>query len=266
MSYIKITEQPSLYNDLEKMSPLEILTCINREDHKVADAVQEVIPAIEKLVVGATERMKQGGRLIYTGCGTSGRLGVLDASECPPTYGVSPDLVVGIIAGGDSTGGKAFLEEIEVQDSAKPYHDWNARIVAECYTPNSVSKIVTQDNKILDIVIRCLIAALFICAFFISLCKKPNLMLLVVAVFFMLSKRKQEPTLSIFKFRQNRHFDKVVILKIDENEILFNLIKQIKSYRYTIFYIPNLNRFFDEEKIIEFSLLNPLTQQIKDCY
>ena len=69
MSYIKITEQPSLYNDLEKMSPLEILTCINREDHKVADAVQEVIPAIEKLVVGATERMKQGGRLFYMGSG-----------------------------------------------------------------------------------------------------------------------------------------------------------------------------------------------------
>ena len=101
MSYVKITEQPSLYNDLEKMSPLEILTCINREDHKVADAVQEVIPAIEKLVVGATERMKQGGRLFYMGCGTSGRLGVLDAAECPPTYGIEHGIVVGIIAGGD---------------------------------------------------------------------------------------------------------------------------------------------------------------------
>ena len=101
MSYIKITEQPSLYNDLEKMSPLEILTCINREDHKVADAVQEVIPAIEKLVVGATERMKQGGRLFYMGSGTSGRVGIVDASEIPPTYGMPASLVVGIIAGGD---------------------------------------------------------------------------------------------------------------------------------------------------------------------
>lgn len=102
MSYVKITEQPSLYNDLEKMSPLEILTCINREDHKVADAVQEVIPAIEELVVGATARMKRGGRLFYMGSGTSGRVGIVDASEIPPTYGMPASLVVGIIAGGDT--------------------------------------------------------------------------------------------------------------------------------------------------------------------
>ncbi|MBR6654981.1 MAG: N-acetylmuramic acid 6-phosphate etherase [Alistipes sp.] len=101
MGYVKITEQPSLYNDLEKMSPLEILTCINREDHKVADAVQEVIPAIERLVEGATERMKRGGRLFYIGSGTSGRVGVVDASEIPPTFGMPSSLVVGIIAGGD---------------------------------------------------------------------------------------------------------------------------------------------------------------------
>ena len=101
MAFVKISEQPSLYNDLEKKSVHELLTDINREDHKVADAVEKAIPQIEKLVTGIVERMKKGGRLFYMGAGTSGRLGVLDASEIPPTFGMDPGWIIGIIAGGD---------------------------------------------------------------------------------------------------------------------------------------------------------------------
>mgnify|MGYP000047758304 FL=1 len=102
MSFQKITEQESLYHDLEKKSVHELLTEINQEDQKVALAVQQVIPQIEKLVTGIVERMKQGGRLFYLGAGTSGRLGVLDASEIPPTYGMPNTYVIGLIAGGDT--------------------------------------------------------------------------------------------------------------------------------------------------------------------
>lgn len=102
MSFQKITEQESLYHDLEKKSVHELLTEINQEDQKVALAVQQVIPQIEKLVTGIVERMKQGGRLFYLGAGTSGRLGVLDASEIPPTYGMPNTFVIGLIAGGDT--------------------------------------------------------------------------------------------------------------------------------------------------------------------
>jgi len=101
MAFIKITEQPSLYDNLEKKSIRDILTEINQEDHKVPPAVKETIPEIEKLVAGIVERMKRGGRLFYIGAGTSGRLGVLDASEIPPTYGIPNTFVIGIIAGGD---------------------------------------------------------------------------------------------------------------------------------------------------------------------
>ena len=101
MAFIKISEQPSLYNDLEKKSVHELLTEINQEDHKVADAVQKTIPHIERLVTGIVERMKRGGRIFYMGAGTSGRLGVLDASEIPPTFGMDPGWIIGLIAGGD---------------------------------------------------------------------------------------------------------------------------------------------------------------------
>ncbi len=101
MTFIKVTEQASLYNDLEKKSALELLTEINQEDQKVALAVEKTIPEIEKLVTGIVERMKRGGRLFYIGAGTSGRLGVLDASEIPPTYGMPNTYVIGLIAGGD---------------------------------------------------------------------------------------------------------------------------------------------------------------------
>ena len=102
MAFVKISEQPSLYDDLEKKSVHELLTEINQEDHKVADAVQQAIPEIERLVTGIVERMKKGGRIFYMGAGTSGRLGVLDASEIPPTFGMSPGWIIGIIAGGDT--------------------------------------------------------------------------------------------------------------------------------------------------------------------
>ena len=97
----KITEQPSHYDHLEQMSVAELLQHINYEDALVAEAVRCSIPQVQALVEAVEPRMKRGGRLFYVGAGTSGRLGVLDASELPPTFGVSPDWVVGIIAGGD---------------------------------------------------------------------------------------------------------------------------------------------------------------------
>lgn len=101
MTFIKVTEQSSLYDDLDKKSVHQLLTEINDEDQKVAMAVRKTIPEIERLVTGIVKRMKKGGRLFYLGAGTSGRLGVLDASEIPPTYGMPPTYVIGLIAGGD---------------------------------------------------------------------------------------------------------------------------------------------------------------------
>ncbi|MDD2475199.1 MAG: N-acetylmuramic acid 6-phosphate etherase [Bacteroidales bacterium] len=101
MDFIKVTEQRSLYDNLETKSAREILNEINQEDQKIALAVQKTIPEIEKLVSGIVKRMKRGGRLFYIGAGTSGRLGVLDASEIPPTFGMPPTYVIGLIAGGD---------------------------------------------------------------------------------------------------------------------------------------------------------------------
>ncbi len=97
----KITEQSGLYRHLEQMPTGTILRNINREDQKVALAVEQVIPQITTLVDAVFNKMNRGGRLFYTGAGTSGRLGILDASECPPTFGVPKHLVVGLIAGGD---------------------------------------------------------------------------------------------------------------------------------------------------------------------
>ena len=99
---MQITEQPSFYDHLEKKSVREILEDINQEDQKVALAVQKAIPQIEELVNQIVPRMKQGGRIFYMGAGTSGRLGVLDASEIPPTFGMSPNWIIGLIAGGDT--------------------------------------------------------------------------------------------------------------------------------------------------------------------
>lgn len=98
----KITEQESNHSGLEHLGVKEILTGINQEDYFVPQAVEKAIPQIENLVTQIIPRMKNGGRLFYIGAGTSGRLGIVDASECPPTFGVDFDLVIGIIAGGDT--------------------------------------------------------------------------------------------------------------------------------------------------------------------
>lgn len=102
MDFIKITEEPSLYENLEEQSVHDLLVNINKEDQKVALAVEKVIPQIEKLVSMIIPRLKKGGRIFYIGAGTSGRLGVLDASEIPPTFGMPNTLIIGLIAGGES--------------------------------------------------------------------------------------------------------------------------------------------------------------------
>ena len=102
MDFIKTTEQDSNYNHLEKMSVKELLQNINNEDKTVPIAVEKALPQIELLIQKIVKQLSNGGRLFYTGAGTSGRLGILDASECPPTYGVSRNLVIGLIAGGDT--------------------------------------------------------------------------------------------------------------------------------------------------------------------
>ena len=115
MSFIKITEHPSKYENLENKTVLEILREINREDQTVALAVQKTIPMIEKLVNGIVRRMRRGGRLFYIGAGTSGRLGVLDASEIPPTFGIPNSYVIGIIAGGEG----ALRNPVEAAEDEK---------------------------------------------------------------------------------------------------------------------------------------------------
>ena len=107
MSFTKTTEQDSYYNNLEQMSIKEIITNINNEDKTVPLAVEKALPQIENLIKVAVEKLQKGGRIFYIGAGTSGRLGILDASECPPTFGVSHDLVIGLIAGGDTAIRKA---------------------------------------------------------------------------------------------------------------------------------------------------------------
>lgn len=117
MTFIKTTEQDSNYNHLDKMTVLELLTNINKEDQTVAFAVEKSLNQIEKLTHKIVEKLKNGGRLFYIGAGTSGRLGIVDASECPPTFGVPHELVVGLIAGGDVAIRKAveFAEDSTLQ-------------------------------------------------------------------------------------------------------------------------------------------------------
>ena len=114
--FIRTTEASSLYNNIEQSSTGEILRNINTEDKKVALEVEKQIPEIELLVDAAAEKLTNGGRLFYIGAGTSGRLGLVDASECPPSFGVSEDLVIGIIAGGQ----KAMFHAVEkAEDNAE---------------------------------------------------------------------------------------------------------------------------------------------------
>ena len=133
MNFKKITENPSNHQNLEQLSTSELLFKINEEDQKVALAVKEEIDAIDSLVKQIIPKMKSGGRLFYMGAGTSGRLGVVDASECPPTFGVEHDLVIGLIAGGDNAIRKAveFAEDDKKQgwEDLKNYNISNKDIV-----------------------------------------------------------------------------------------------------------------------------------------
>jgi N-acetylmuramic acid 6-phosphate etherase len=104
---VSITESPSRFQNLEEMSVSELIAGINKEDADVHKAIREILPQIEILILRILDNMKKGGRLFYLGAGTSGRLGVLDASELPPTYGVTHNLVIGLIAGGDTALRKA---------------------------------------------------------------------------------------------------------------------------------------------------------------
>ncbi|WP_111709243.1 N-acetylmuramic acid 6-phosphate etherase [Lutibacter citreus] len=164
MSFIKTTEQSSKYNHLEKMTLKELLSNINNEDKTVPLAVEQVIPNIENLVYQIVERMKKGGRLFYIGAGTSGRLGILDASECPPTFGVSYNLVIGIIAGGDSAIRKAveFAEDSrtqcwkDLQEYSINSNDTVIGIAASRTTPYVIGALEKcNENNILTACITC---------------------------------------------------------------------------------------------------------------
>ena len=164
MSFIKTTEQDSNHNHLEKMSISELLENINKEDKTVPYAVERSLPQIEGLVNQIVEKLKQGGRLFYMGAGTSGRLGILDASECPPTFGVSHDLVIGIIAGGDSAIRKAveFAEDsktqgwIDLQEYNISSNDVVVGIAASGTTPYVISALETcNKNNIITGCITC---------------------------------------------------------------------------------------------------------------
>lgn len=137
------TESVSKYDNLEKMSVEEILVNINKEDKIVPYAIEKVIPEISQIIPEIVSRLQEGGRLFYLGAGTSGRLGIVDASECPPTFGVSHDLVIGLIAGGDSAIRKAveFAEDDPNQgwEDLQKYHiselDFVIGIAASGTTP-----------------------------------------------------------------------------------------------------------------------------------
>jgi len=125
----KITESESRYRHLEKMPTEEILKGINTEDASIARSVAQKLPEITALVNKAYDRMKEGGRMFYMGAGTSGRLGILDASECPPTFGVPHGLVIGLIAGGDAAIRKA--QEFAEDDLSQGWKDLQAYNVSD---------------------------------------------------------------------------------------------------------------------------------------
>ena len=132
----KITEQPSQFDHLDRMSVGELLRHINEEDMLVAEAVRRVLPEIKAFVEAVEPRMKRGGRLFYVGAGTSGRLGVLDASELPPTFGVPSNMVIGLIAGGD----KALRHAVEKAEDI-PERGWQD---LQAFSP-------TKDDTVLGI-------------------------------------------------------------------------------------------------------------------
>ena len=129
MNFTKTTEQASKYQHLEKMSVSELLSNINNEDRTVPLAVEKALPQIKNLVEKVVSNMKKGGRLFYIGAGTSGRLGILDASECPPTFGVAFDMVIGLIAGGDTAIRRA-VENAE-DDTEQAWNDLNECLITD---------------------------------------------------------------------------------------------------------------------------------------
>jgi N-acetylmuramic acid 6-phosphate etherase len=164
MSFTKTTEQDSHYDHLEKMSSKELIQKINQEDQTVAFAVEKSLPQVVTLTDQIVSKLKNGGRLFYIGAGTSGRLGILDASECPPTFGVSHDLLIGLIAGGDSAIRKAveFAEDSLTQGwkDLQEYHisekDVVIGIAASGTTPYVVSALETcNKNGIITGCITC---------------------------------------------------------------------------------------------------------------
>lgn len=164
MNFTKTTEQASKYEHLEKMSVTELLQNINNEDKTVPLAVEKALPQIEKLVEQIVTKMKLGGRLFYIGAGTSGRLGVVDASECPPTFGVPFDLVIGLIAGGDTAIRKAVeFAEDDVNQAWKDLQEWKISendvvigIAASGTTPYVIGGLdKCNQNKIITGCITC---------------------------------------------------------------------------------------------------------------
>ncbi len=160
----RITESPSRYDQLERMSTRDLLRNINREDHQVAGAVEAVIPDMERFVEALVERMARGGRLFYLGAGTSGRLGIVDASECPPTFGVPQGMVVGLIAGGDGAIRKAveFAEDDreqgwkDLQEHAIGTDDTVVGLAASGSTPYVVGALErARDGGLLTACITC---------------------------------------------------------------------------------------------------------------
>ena len=155
MSFDKITEKSSNYNHLENKTIKDLVSIINKEDHSVAKSVGKNLDKIEKLIKNIEPRMHKGGRLFYIGAGTSGRLGILDASECPPTFGVSDQIVIGLIAGGDKAIRKSqeFAEDSLEQgwEDLKKYeinsNDSVIGIAASGTTPYVVSTLKKCNEK-----------------------------------------------------------------------------------------------------------------------
>ena len=164
MNFNKITESDSLHQNLDLLDTIDLLHGINNEDQKVAKAVQLIIPDIEKFINSAYKNMEKGGRLFYIGAGTSGRLGIVDASECPSTFGVDHDLVVGLIAGGDSAIRKAveFAEDdsdqgwLDLEKHNINHNDTVVGIAASGTTPYVVGALKQcNSNQILTAGITC---------------------------------------------------------------------------------------------------------------
>lgn len=160
----RITESESNYNNLEQMNVVEILENINKEDKTVATAIESCIPQIETFVNRLFEKMQKGGRLFYLGAGTSGRLGIVDASECPPTFGVPHGIVIGIIAGGDGAMRKAVeFSEDEIEQGWKDLQEHEIGkddvvigITASGSTPYIVGALnLCNANEILTACITC---------------------------------------------------------------------------------------------------------------